>query len=309
MRFRTLDHRGGPCPARRPCAGVTAPSCAAIAEATAASASAPLTIARCARGAGPIGSRRRSPQAMSHLSGGHDRHASGASSGQGAAGDRLRSASSSGAMVGWSGRRAGGPGATPTARRPGGARSAGSPPLSMTRSALARRSSREAWRADAGPGVGLGHAPVARRGARRRRRAARRPRSRRCSPRRPVSTSSGTSRTTTRSVSRSASIRRLRLGADGRVDDPVQVLEGVRVVEHDLGEGLARSSVPSAARMPGPKRSTMAARTGWPGSCSSRVMASASMITAPRSASSLDTVDLPAPMPPVSPTRITGAAR
>ena len=43
------------------------------------------------------------------------------------------------------------------------------------------------------------------------------------------------------------------------------------------------------------------ASTGLPGDCRSRAIRSASTITAPRSASSADTVDLPAPMPPVSP--------
>ena len=43
----------------------------------------------------------------------------------------------------------------------------------------------------------------------------------------------------------------------------------------------ARSSAPSAVRTPGPNRSAMAARTGWPGSWTSRTMASASTITAP----------------------------
>ena len=63
----------------------------------------------------------------------------------------------------------------------------------------------------------------------------------------------------------------------------------------------ARSRVPSAATMPGPKRSTIATNTSVPGCCTSRVMASASMITAPRAASRADTVDLPDPIPPVRP--------
>ncbi len=63
----------------------------------------------------------------------------------------------------------------------------------------------------------------------------------------------------------------------------------------------SRSSVPSAATMPSPKRSTMAANVGVPGCCTSRVMASASTMTAPLAASSADTVDLPDPMPPVRP--------
>ena len=49
----------------------------------------------------------------------------------------------------------------------------------------------------------------------------------------------------------------------------------------------------------------MAASTGWPGCCSSRVMTSASTMTAPRSARAA-TLWTSEPMPPVSPTRITG---
>ena len=67
-----------------------------------------------------------------------------------------------------------------------------------------------------------------------------------------------------------------------------------------------RSSVPSAATIPGPNRSTMAANTSVPGCCSSRVIASASMTTAPFAASSAETVDLPDPIPPVSPMQRTG---
>ena len=48
----------------------------------------------------------------------------------------------------------------------------------------------------------------------------------------------------------------------------------------------------------------MASTTGEPGCCTSRVMASASMISAPRAASIELTVDFPEPIPPVSPTRI-----
>jgi hypothetical protein len=50
----------------------------------------------------------------------------------------------------------------------------------------------------------------------------------------------------------------------------------------------------------------MAANTGVPGAWSSRVMASASMMTAPLAASSADTVDFPEPIPPVNPTSNMG---
>ena len=53
----------------------------------------------------------------------------------------------------------------------------------------------------------------------------------------------------------------------------------------------------------------MAASTGCPGSCSSLTTASASITTAPRSASPADTVDFPDPIPPVSPITSTSADR
>ena len=66
-----------------------------------------------------------------------------------------------------------------------------------------------------------------------------------------------------------------------------------------------RSSVPSEATIPAPKRSTMASNTGAPGTWSERTMASASITTAPRSANLTETVDLPEPIPPVRPMRST----
>src|SRR5512132_235219 len=64
-----------------------------------------------------------------------------------------------------------------------------------------------------------------------------------------------------------------------------------------------RASRPSASRMPSPNRSTSFCSAGCPGSTTARATWSASTITAPRPASSSETVDLPAPIPPVSPTR------
>src|SRR5437762_279165 len=64
-----------------------------------------------------------------------------------------------------------------------------------------------------------------------------------------------------------------------------------------------RSSRPSGARMPSPNRSTSFFSAGCPGSTTARATWSASTITAPRAASRSATVDLPAPIPPVSPTR------
>src|SRR5437868_6672764 len=53
--------------------------------------------------------------------------------------------------------------------------------------------------------------------------------------------------------------------------------------------------------MPAPKRSTTASKAAPPGSTTWRAMRSVSTRAAPRSTSSPATVDLPAPIPPVSP--------
>src|SRR3989440_5989836 len=69
-----------------------------------------------------------------------------------------------------------------------------------------------------------------------------------------------------------------------------------------------RSSRPSGSRMLSPNRSTSFFSAGRPGSTTARATWSASMMTAPRAASSSATVDLPAPIPPVSPTRINSGS-
>ena len=69
-----------------------------------------------------------------------------------------------------------------------------------------------------------------------------------------------------------------------------------------------RSRLPSADTIASPQRSTMPAKTEPPGACSSRTMRSASINTAPRSTRRSATVDLPDPMPPVSPISITPAS-
>src|SRR5206468_12846754 len=61
---------------------------------------------------------------------------------------------------------------------------------------------------------------------------------------------------------------------------------------------------PSAATTESPNSATTASKPGVPGSTTSRAIASASMTTAPCSASSRATVLLPEPTPPVSPTRM-----
>ena len=67
----------------------------------------------------------------------------------------------------------------------------------------------------------------------------------------------------------------------------------------------ARSSAPSARMMPAPKRSASTSSSGAPGACSSRTIASASMITAPRVGEHRRHRRLAGPMPPVRATRIT----
>ena len=63
-----------------------------------------------------------------------------------------------------------------------------------------------------------------------------------------------------------------------------------------------RSRLPSAFRIPSPKRDTIVARALVPGRVTLRATTSASTTRTPRSANSFATVDLPLPMPPVSPT-------
>ena len=63
-----------------------------------------------------------------------------------------------------------------------------------------------------------------------------------------------------------------------------------------------RSRDPSDRRTPVPNSSTTAASPSVPGATTSRASRSESTTTAPRAASRPDTVDLPAPMPPVTAT-------
>src|SRR4051812_2112480 len=69
-----------------------------------------------------------------------------------------------------------------------------------------------------------------------------------------------------------------------------------------IAASAGRSSRPSGPTIESPNFATTASKPGVPGSTTSRAIASASMITAPCSASSLATVLLPEPTPPVSPT-------
>ena len=126
-------------------------------------------------------------------------------------------------------------------------------------------------------------------------------------PFRGFSARSGMSSTTTASVPAAASMRRA-ISAPTAGWTMALSSFSASASPNTMAARAGRSSSPSGRRTPGPKRSAMAASTGRPGRCSSRVMASASTMTAPRAASSADTVDLPEPMPPVSPTRITAGA-
>src|SRR5665647_1551636 len=72
--------------------------------------------------------------------------------------------------------------------------------------------------------------------------------------------------------------------------------------ESTVSPSAARSREPSAASTASPKRSWMAARPTEPASTTSRANRSASMTTAPSSRNRCATVDLPEPIPPVSPT-------
>src|SRR5699024_5013364 len=62
-----------------------------------------------------------------------------------------------------------------------------------------------------------------------------------------------------------------------------------------------RSSTPAGVRISAPNSSRSRARPGVPGSTTARAMASASIRWAPSSANMVAIVDLPEPMPPVSP--------
>ena len=70
-----------------------------------------------------------------------------------------------------------------------------------------------------------------------------------------------------------------------------------------ISPSFGRSSDPSSRSTPGPNASTSLARPGVPGSTTARAALSASRTTAPSAASRFETSLLPAPIPPVSPTR------
>ena len=90
--------------------------------------------------------------------------------------------------------------------------------------------------------------------------------------------------------------------ADQGVHDRVQPDAQRRVGEHDLAQpGPVQPAVGRSTS--GPNAATTSASPGVPGSTTSLAMASASITTAPCAASRRETSLLPAPIPPVRPTR------
>src|SRR5712691_2540802 len=75
-----------------------------------------------------------------------------------------------------------------------------------------------------------------------------------------------------------------------------------------ISPSLPRSRLPSPSSTPGPNAATTSASPGVPGATTSLAMASASITTAPCAARRRETSLLPAPIPPVRPTRSTGSS-
>ena len=181
--------------------------------------------------------------------------------------------------------------------------SAGLPPLSTSTSATTRRSASVAW-----------VATLARASASARPRwctsrctrvsASTSMTTARCScTHRPRSTSSGMSKTETAPE-----------GVAARSSVTRAVIAGVVIASRarnasgsakTIAARAARSNVPSARTTASPKRSRTRVRAALPGSTTSRATASASTTWAPSRCSCADTLDLPEPMPPVTPTRST----
>lgn len=72
-----------------------------------------------------------------------------------------------------------------------------------------------------------------------------------------------------------------------------------------MAASAGRFSAPSGRRISSPNASTRLFSPGVPGSTTSRAMTSPSTTTPPSSLNVADTVDLPAPIPPVNPIRST----
>ena len=90
-----------------------------------------------------------------------------------------------------------------------------------------------------------------------------------------------------------------------RMHDAVQRGALLVVTERDRGQRRPVQRAVRAAGCPSPNASTSFANPSVPGSTTSRAMTSPSTTIAPRSLNVADTVDLPAPIPPVNPIRNT----
>ena len=122
-------------------------------------------------------------------------------------------------------------------------------------------------------------------------------------PLRGFSASSGISRTTTLPVWRCSAMRRsISLPTTGWTI--LLRSASASLSANTIAASAARSNAPSLSKMSAPKRDANSTNSGAPARCSSRVIASPSMMMAPCSANKADTVDLPEPIPPVSPISI-----
>ena len=117
----------------------------------------------------------------------------------------------------------------------------------------------------------------------------------------PVSTSSGMSSTTTASSDTAAMISSRRRPTSG-CTMPFS-LARCSSSTNALAARAGRFSVPSGSRMSSPNSSTSAASPSVPGSTTSLAITSPSTMMPPHSLNAADTVDLPAPIPPVRPMR------
>src|SRR5262245_59981440 len=120
----------------------------------------------------------------------------------------------------------------------------------------------------------------------------------------PVSISSAASRTTTTSFGeRSSSRSAMTLKISGWVISFSRA--SLDLSANTMLPSACRSMVPSGKSTSGPKCSRILHQAWVPGMTTSRAIRSASMISAPRSASIADTVLFPEAIPPVSPTSST----
>ena len=119
------------------------------------------------------------------------------------------------------------------------------------------------------------------------------------------STSSGMSSTMTASAC-AASISSERRCATSGCTMPLRVARFSSSL-NAMAASAGRFSAPSSDRMPSPNASTRRVSPSVPGSTTSRAITSPSTTMPPSSLNVADTVDLPAPIPPVNPMRSTGS--